>query len=234
MRKIQFDTCETENCDNDMQPASNAVRPLNVDSVSGPDEFNQMDIGVATTSVANDNIINDSLKEDLLNDSDFDQMLLTCTESVERNLSQEHMETETGQNVEADAMQSGSVPKPSQSNYMSLFNDESIDDILSTIDDSFIMNSINVKNPKLSRHNSMPQELQPQKLQSGPHKLNTHQRQQQPPQPQSSKVTTNRKSFARHESMPVAATNIGGRQANAQSSKWYSENSLLTTKVTSN
>lgn len=229
MRKIQFDSNETEKCDNDdsdMQPLSNVVGSVNTDKPSvRRDEDNKMDIGVATTtnlqSATVDNLISDPFKQDLLNDSDFDQMLLTCTEGVEKNFSQEQLAPGTVVKIPAEA-ESNVTVEPSQSNnYMSLFNDESIDDILGNIDDSFIMHSINVKNSKLSRHKSMPQELQQQKSQSEPKKLTSLHHQQ----PQNSTATMNRKSFARHESMPISpisATAVSGRQSNVQISKWIS------------
>lgn len=219
MRKIQFDSDETDKCDMDTRPSCDkVVSPLNLDNrLADHDEDVKMDTGVATTSAAADNLLSDSFKRDLLNDSDFDQMLVTCTESAERKLSQEQIATGAVQQIPAEAANVTTVDKPSQSNHMSLImNDESIDDILRDIDDSFIMQSINVTNSKMARHKSMPQELPPQKQQSQPQKVTSPH--QQPP-PQNSKVMTNRKSFARHESMPVAVSDTSSQQTNAPNSK---------------
>lgn len=222
MRKIQFDSNETDTCDNDnsgRQPVCDVVSPMNVDDSAMLDE--NISIGVAGPSncppAVADCTTSDPFKQDLLNDSDFDQMLLTCTESVERKLSQEQMATQT--NRQASAETDHSTVKPSQSTYMSLLNDESIDDILGNLDDSFIMQSVNGKNSKMLRHKSMPQDLQPQKLQSQPQKPSSIQ-QQQPPK---SRATTSRKSFTRHESMPIAVTDTSSRQPNAQNSECRSE-----------
>lgn len=220
MRKIQFDSNETDKCDNntsDRQPACDVVSPMNVDDVSMLDEDYKIGIGVAGPSncppAVADVTTSDPFKQDLLNDSDFDQMLLTCTESVERKLSQEQMATQTDRRTSTQA--NCSTIKPSQSSYMSLLNDESIDDILGNLDDSFIMQTINGKNSKMLRHKSMPQELQPQKQQSQPQKPSLIQQQQ----PQQSRVTMNRKSFTRHESMPIAVTDTSSHQPNAQNSE---------------
>lgn len=211
MRKIQL---ETEQCDNvEMQSAPNEECPMNVDNMSIHDEGNRMDVGVASTSTAVNDALSDSFKRDLLNDSDFDQMLLTCTETVERKLSQEPTTTGVAaqSKVTAEASNNATVVA-SQSNYMSLFNDESIDDILGNIDDSFITNSINVNNSKLLRHKSMPQDKQ----QSQPAKSQPKRPPQQPiPAPQN----PNRRSFARHESMPVPVTSTSSGQSSIPNSK---------------
>lgn len=220
MRKIQFDSNETDKCDNDnsdRQPAYDVVSPMNVDDVSMLDEDFKIGIGVAGPSscppTATDGTTSDPFKQDLLNDSDFDQMLLTCTESVERKLSQEQMATQTDRKTSAEV--GNSTIKPSQSTYMSLLNDESIDDILGNLDDSFIMQTLNGKNSKMLRHKSMPQDLQPQKQQSQPQKLSS----KQPQQPHQSRVTITRKSFTRHESMPIAVIDTSSRQPNVQNSE---------------
>lgn len=211
MRKIQL---ETEQCDNvEMQSSPNEERPMNVDSTTIHDEGNRMDVGVASTSTANDDTLSDSFKRDLLNDSDFDQMLLTCTETVERKLSQEPTTTGVAaQSKDTAETSNNATVAASQSNYMSLLNDESIDDMLGNIDDSFIMNSINVNNSKMLRHKSMPQDmLQSQAPQCQP--------QRPPQQPKPAPQNPNRRSFARHESMPVPVTSTSGGQTSMPNSK---------------
>lgn len=221
MRQFQLANNETGRCDNDDIDMQTTLNSMHADNVSVYHlEDDKMDIGVASTSNAQsaivDKTISDPLKQALLNDSDFDQVLLMCTEVVEQKLTQEQMATGTVKNMPTDANKCLNAEPSQNCNYRSLLNDESFDDVLGNIDDSAIMQSIHVKNSKLSRHKSMPQESQPHKQQSQSHP----QRSPYPPQPQNSTVTTNRRSFARHESMPAAVTNKSGRQANTQTSKW--------------
>lgn len=141
------------------------------------------------------------IKNDLLNDSDFDQFLLSCTEDVERNLMQQKSSQNTSQNVSSKSITEGSTsstgaerieqksetkktePAASASDnnncdklWSLMDTDESIDDILSSIDDAAIINSMN-QSAKFARHNSMPQ---------------------------NNVIGLNRKSFLRHESMPIS------------------------------
>lgn len=118
--------------------------------------------------------LNDSLEDDLFNDSEFDQVLVTCTDNVEKNkmLEKQNEKAEEQEKVKETAklMQDvnemdkssksmSETAKANTSHWSSFFNDESIDDILADMDENFINNS------KLVRHKSMPQPL-PEK--SGP------------------------------------------------------------------
>lgn len=140
-----------------------------------------------------------AFKNDLLNDSDFDQVLFTCGEKID-------METRIAQTQTAttavdrkvlstnDTKTSGNKATiTSTAVNSSLFdNDESIDDIIGNIDDTFIMNSMMKmkQSTKFTRHNSMP-----------PKADNNN----------TTATTSQRRSFIRHESMPV--TTIENRQA---------------------
>lgn len=124
-----------------------------------------------------------SIKDDLLNDSDFDQILLTCSEKVEATIQKEKIDNRN--NAESSKVKETEIPtkKLAINTELSFFqNDESIDDILGAIDDSILNNS------KLMRHKSMPHQ--------SPSNNNIKR----------NGVTDeklNRKSFSRHESMPV-------------------------------
>lgn len=148
--------------------------------------------GNSSKSVHPKNDLNQStlkaVKDDLFNDSDFDQILLTCSEKVEANIQNEKNvqknNSESGKVTVAEDCLHDATKKQTVNTELSFFqNDESIDDILGNIDDSFIMNSLN--NSKMMRHKSMPQQGQ-----GSNHNDGTSEKQ-------------NRKSFSRHESMPV-------------------------------
>lgn len=188
--------------------------PNTVIAMSVTDTYN---INSSTTHLTNelDQSTLKALKEDLLNDSDFDQVLLTCTEKAEANI--ENKKTNNNRrepllvatatttatrtkvttvatiapaattSVKAKAIPTVDLTKGGPANNeFSLFlqNDESIDDLLGNIDDSVFMNSSNINNSKLIRHKSMPQHS-PSTSNNG------------------SNDKQNRKSFSRHESMPV-------------------------------
>lgn len=138
----------------------------------------------------------DAIKHDLFNDSDFDQALLSCGDKIETNVAgpapastnaRSTTITSTVADVSvanATVKQSKDDPVPAVNSYF-LDNDESIDDILGSIDDTIIMNSVQKLNQsKMARHNSMP--------------------------PQNETVNPNnfRRSFTRHESMPISAAEI--------------------------
>lgn len=141
------------------------------------------------------NVLNDSLANDLLNDSDFDQVLLTCTERAEMTVS------ESQPNVK----KSNSTPEikcsGSSSSDWNLFNDD-VDDLLSNIDIDIPI-SENLNNSKFTRHKSMPQQQQkPVSTLNGGISMKI-------PNQHSSSIRSNvsRKSFTRHESFPIAAQN---------------------------
>lgn len=125
-----------------------------------------------------------AFKNDLLNDSDFDQVLLTCGEKIENE-----SKIATGQAVVKNAVEevkqhsakTENTNTPAGNSFF-LDNDESIDDFICNIDDAFIMNSmLKMKQSKFSRHNSMP------------------------PKADNVNTTNQRRSFTRHESMPTSS-----------------------------
>lgn len=156
-----------------------------------------------TATTANNNVINeppkkddhqmlnDSLANDLLNDSDFDQMLLTCTERVEKSASECSQSSVKNINATPETkIGSGS------SSEWSLFIDDGADDLLCNIDiDIPISDSLN--NSKFTRHKSMPQQ-QPILSSNAPVPM------VQPSQKTGRfKPAPSRKSFTRHESFPI-------------------------------
>lgn len=145
------------------------------------------------TGAADKNLSDSTLtafKNDLLNDSDFDQVLLTCGDKIEKESQIAVTQVATVSKVEVKV-----EPKKKEkqfpdndititpANNSCLFdNDESIDDIIGNIDDAFIMNSMmTMKQPKFSRHNSMP------------------------PKADNVVPMNPRRSFTRHESMPISS-----------------------------
>lgn len=213
MRKIQFDN-ETDNSIFPESPLKDTGCPLNISTplmnLSVTEQTSDDDIGMKPYAIASASRkpveiikLNESLKDDLLNDSDFDQILMTCTDNVEKKLSQVCAVANKRNVTEEES----TPPKKAMntSNYMNLLQDESIDDILGNFDDTFIMNGINLNNSKLMRHKSMPQQ-QPQQTQ--PQQQQKQTVQQQPPQIAcDNQPSTSRKSFTRHESMPITNAN---------------------------
>lgn len=160
----------------------------------------------STTAINFD--LNNSLKEDLLNDSDFDQVLSTCTETVEKTFSQEANSKQTDKKPQPKSA-AKPISKLNNSSYMNFFNDESIDDILGDIDDSIISSGVNLNNSKLMRHNSMPQQTKPSHRQTEvkqPQKTAQSTAEKRNFSRINQSTSVNRKSFTRHESMPVSAT----------------------------
>lgn len=137
-----------------------------------------------------------TIKNDLLDNSDFDQELFTCTENVESNIieltqakksaeakpNEAKMEAKIGSaNVAQRTKEVGKERDQDAAKSDQFDNDESIDDILGRIDDSFIMNTVK-NNSKFLRHKSMPQK--------------------------EAAEPSGRKSFSRHESMPASSAQI--------------------------
>lgn len=137
-------------------------------------------------------MLNDSLANDLLNDSDFDQMLLTCTERVEKS----SFECSQSSGKDVNARPEQKKIRSESSSEWNLFIDDGADDLLSNIDiDISISDSLN--NSKFTRHKSMPQP-QPKSSSNAPLSI------VQPSQTTGRfKPVTSRKSFTRHESFPI-------------------------------
>lgn len=147
----------------------------------------------------------DHFAEEMLNDSDFDQMLLTCSDRIDDAVM-------GSQRASGSAMPSKSTESPpsvtagktsssTTSSELNLLEDESIDDLLCNIDvDIPFINDAN--NSKFSRHKSMPQ------AQAKPATAKVTSARQEPTKQPSThlQMNLNRKSFMRHESMPVTNT----------------------------
>lgn len=209
LRKLDDDVDDKDTCDksnvNDnteirLPSSSSNSANRNETTIRNNEEIdNKMDVsdGIVVKPTAMDNChLSESLKNDLFNDSS-DQILVSCAETVERKLSQEQIAITQKSCNEIQV-------KPSQC--ANLWADESIDDILGGIDDSVLMQCTTPKNSKLSRHKSMPQNTPkaPPKPQTS---TSTAQQKPSPKQqPTTSSSSMSRKSFTRHESMPVATT----------------------------
>lgn len=207
MRKIQFDTESDMSCDNisDLNmstppptTATDTGYPINVDPIQSTNRLNNYNNNNhGNESVINDKstknqMLNDSLANDLLNDSDFDQVLLTCTERVEAAVSKSQTNVKKANSTpEIKTECSGS----SNSDW-NLFNDD-VDDLLSNIDIDIPI-SDNLNNSKFTRHKSMPQEQ--------PKPVTTIKQIQSNQYSSPLRPNTSRKSFTRHESFPITVS----------------------------
>lgn len=131
-----------------------------------------------------------AIKNDLFEDSDFEQEMFSCVEkvvsSIELTQSKQSIDNKSNEQSQVKIIQQKPETKTESDAFKTLLfdNDESIDDLLVNIDDSFISNSVlKLNNSKLLRHNSMPPK-------------------RDPPAP------PGRKSFTRHESMPISSANL--------------------------
>lgn len=183
---------------------SNSPSVKNTDSNNETEQLNSSmgSLNKEKFSTTPNFVLNDSFKKDLLNDSDFDQVLSTCTENIEKSLSQE---MNNKQQKNKNLIETKSNVKLNNSNYMSFFNDESIDDMLGNIEDSVLATSINMNNSKLMRHNSMPQQFKKDRKQTE-NKFEKKTEEKRNFKKVGHSTFTNRKSLIRHESMPVSAS----------------------------
>lgn len=225
MRKIQFETESETSCDNisdvNMSITTDTGYPNQKQQQEQPIEQNYNgDVSMSSTPKVPKTdhfLLNDSLKMDLLNDSDFDQVLLTCTENAEKKLiekqqllSQPLSRTPVKKvNSDPEIKTSSTISTASTASIASsssewnLINDESIDDLLSNIDVDIPMNEA-LNNSKFQRHRSMPQS-QANAAKTGNFSAVTIKQQ---PKQEENRIQSNaiRKSFTRHESMPT--TNV--------------------------
>lgn len=251
MRKIQLEESLEQNCDtvNDMNvsmtedtgyPHQTNNKQINTnedsDNIRNANNNNSMSIGTQTIPIQTAEC-NDSFTKELLNDSDFDQMLLTCSERIEDAVGlalsqqQHHQQPQQRQQQANDAITtqptsssstSSSATAPTvtdiaksssstTSSELNLLNDESIDDLLCNVDVDFPFGNDSMNNSKFMRHRSMPQEQQKATFSIAP-------RCDQPSiQPSRQfQMNANRKSFARHESMPANTVNRNQANANSQ------------------
>lgn len=220
MRKIQFDTESDTSCDNIYNDKSNTVSdtgyPTTSDGVAQADSNRNatfsdnlddytMNRNDETTKIVSQNEkhgIDDNVADDLFNDSDFDQILLTCkmpaqiTDTCETKSESNKLSVKKASSApEIKPSFSGSTGSGSGSNW-NLVDD--FDDLVKDIDfDVDISCTLNAS-AKFMRHKSMPQQ---------PQKPNTSTAKPLKPQP-STYVDLNRKSFTRHESMPITNRSI--------------------------
>lgn len=212
MRKIQFNTESDTLCDNinDKSMTADTGYPTNMEGTDQADiQMNDQssDNLVEVQVTENQQIqmistqcdkhgVDDALANDLFNDSDFDQILLTCKMPAQNV-------TATG-NAEANKtsvkkVDSTSDIKPSGSSNSSgsnweLIDDDCFDDLVKDFDVDIPVNLMNTS-AKFTRHKSMPQ--QPQSPATSNSKAYV------PQQATFNQNINNRKSFTRHESMPI-------------------------------
>lgn len=226
MRKIQFDTESDTSCDtfNDKSMTADTGYPTNPDGGAAPaqlqtnDRYNdslniEMDTnGPIQSSTQIDNRgIDQNLANDLMDDSDFDQFLLTCQEPAEKKaantIATNHSTTVTNQTNVKKASSAPEIKTTNSSNNSSnnsgsnwmLFDDDCFDDLVKDFDVDIPSDSLNTS-AKFTRHKSMPQH---------PHTPTTSNAKVVKPQ-QSTHLNYNynRKSFTRHESMPITNSSI--------------------------
>lgn len=137
-------------------------------------------------------MLNDSLANDLLNDSDFDQMLLTCTERVEKSVFECSQSSGKDLNARPENAKVGS----GSSSEWNLLIDDDADDLLSNIDIDIPIND-SLNNSRFMRHKSMPQ---PQPISSSNAPVSIVQPNQITGR---FKPVPSRKIFTRHESFPI-------------------------------
>lgn len=235
MRKIQLDTESDASCDNVIDKSAtvdtgypnhtnqtNSCNDSLVFHMDGIEEAERVaelpplplqpkqTITSSSTSALpqNGNIqIDDELADDLLNDSDFDQILLTCQIPAQKDQRPQTTTTMTTTTITATSVsppqqtsvkKASSAPeiKTSQSNSSNgsnwnLPDDDCFDDLIMDID----IDSLNTS-AKFTRHKSMPQQPQTPSTSRG-----AQQRFANPPNRTPNQM--NRKNFIRHESMPI-------------------------------
>lgn len=203
MRRIQ----EKQTCESDGATTADTGCPelnfsKNFSIATDPFSMSSVDATIVEpTEPANNeqtigNTTLDAIKNDLFNDSDFDEAFLACGDKIDTNVAgPKSTTTDTNSATKAsnaahvsvtnsNIKQSKADPVPAVNSYF-LDNDESIDDILASIDDSIIMKSMQTLNQsKMARHNSMP------------------------PQKETVNPTNFRRSFTRHESMPISTAEV--------------------------
>lgn len=232
MRKIQFDIESDTLCDNindksmteadtgyptNLEGTAQAYVETNARCSSDNIDVQMMEYTESPSKIHSQNVnhgINDALADDLLNDSDFDQILLTCQMPAQKEATYE-TEASTQMSVKkassAPEIKANDGSNSSGSNW-NINDDDCFDDLVKDFDVDISSDS----SAKFTRHKSMPQ--QPQKPSTSNTKIFL-------PQKTTSVYNNsiNRKSFTRHESMPItnrppnANNNISMRK---NSGKW--------------
>lgn len=196
MRKIQCDNgidmnvSITEDTGDPIKSNTNQI--FEIDKNDSEIPINNNTNIITSTQIKTDN--NETLTNDLLNDSDFDQILLKCTENIEKTVIEKQKVAETNRSPMNKTNSASEVKSNSAtSSDWNLFDDE-IDDLLSNVDVDITMND-SLNSSKFTRHKSMPQEQQNQMIPTViPYQQSTY------------SSNANRKSFIRHESMPITNT----------------------------
>lgn len=232
MRKIQFDMESDTSCDNlnndksmtevtavaAMTPDTGYPTDMEGGAAQGNLNKNQHTNATSSSSsnvhmmedarqdvkTTNNYGLDDNIADDLFNDSDFDQILLTCKMPSEQEQASETVVTSEIQSIVKKASSAPEIKASGSSNSSgSNWNiaadddDDYFDDLVKDFDVD-IPSTLNTS-AKFTRHKSMPQ--QPQK----PNNTSSTTTKSYVPQ-QSSYV--NRKSFIRHESMPITNTSM--------------------------
>lgn len=220
MRKIQFDTESDKLCDNinDKSMTTDAGYPAKIEETETAQADVQSNarcsdnLGYAqatqnhkmkTNNSQNDNNdhgIDDAFADDLLNDSEFDQMLLTCKMPAQKDAS----ETEAKKTI-VKKTDSASEIKPSGDSNSSgsnweLIDDDCFDDLVKDFDADIPVDNLLNTSAKFTRHKSMPQ--QPQSPATSNAKTFVAK------QSVHNQNNMHRKSFTRHESMPIPNTSF--------------------------
>lgn len=256
MRKIQFDLESDTSCDNlndNSVTMAETGYPMNADQtdVNHSDNLNaennsmqppqlpppQLPSAGATIITSKKSEDND-FGNDLFNDSDFDQILLTCQIPVEKSTTTVSQtvtkqpttsvqSTSGGNGSQLAVKKASSAPEiktqsshsDSNGSNWNLIDDDCFDDLVKDFDVDFPSDALNTSAIKFTRHKSMPQP-QPSKSTSIASKsvvsMETtttgevaQQKQQQQQQPIAcNQFGFNRKSFTRHESMPASNNTI--------------------------
>lgn len=231
MRKIQFDAESDTSCDNinDKSMTADTGYPTNMVGATQTDANANANTNARSSSDSLDvqatqkppiqmnnsqhdqHGIDDAFADDLLNDSDFDQILLTCNVPAQRE--QREASKPEAINKPMNVKRADAEPaelKPSGSSNSSgsnwdLIGDDCFDDLVKDFDVDIPVESLNTS-AKFTRHKSMPQQ-QPQAQASATTYTKTF-------APQQSSTYNNqnyinqRKSFTRHESMPITNTSF--------------------------
>lgn len=140
--------------------------------------------------------INDALADDLLNDSDFDQILLTCKMPAQKEATYETVTNHTSVKKASSAPEIKTTNDGSNSSgsNWNLIDDDCFDDLVKDFDVDIPSDSLNTS-AKFTRHKSMPQQQQIPSTSSA--------KMFKPQQAISIFNNNNRKSLTRHESMPI-------------------------------
>lgn len=225
MRKIQFDTESDTSCDNfnDKSMTADTGYPTNPDGAPAlfhtNDRYNdnldiEMNLNdpIQSSTQMDSNGIDPNVANDLMDDSDFDQFLLTCQIPAEKKECVRQMadQSTTVTNNQTHVKKASSAPEiktMSSSNNSSnnsgsnslLFDDDCFDDLVKDFDVDIPSDSLNTS-AKFTRHKSMPQH--PQTPTTSNAKVF------KPQQSTHLNNNFNRKSFTRHESMPITNSSI--------------------------